>query len=89
MNLQEIILYTNIMYLKASTDVKISTFVDTNGGGGWGCGSRNWPLKTIQSLGRKSSVQPSKSHSHILWKGSAENLQLQIFFWFLGEGVLH
>ena len=30
------------MYLKDSADVKISTFLEKNGG--WGCGSRNGPL---------------------------------------------
>ncbi len=39
------ILHTNIMYLKASADVKIATFLKKNGGGGgWDCGSRNGPF---------------------------------------------
>ncbi len=32
------------MYLKASTGIKISTFLEKIGGGGWGCGSRNGSL---------------------------------------------
>ena len=37
------ILHTNIMYLQASADVKISTFLEKMGG--WGYGSWNEPLK--------------------------------------------
>ena len=43
MNLQEIFCIQNIMYLKASTDVKISTFLWKMLE--WTCGSRNGPLK--------------------------------------------
>ncbi len=51
MNLQEI--FCNIMYLKASADIKISTFLEQNGvWGGSGCGSQNGPLITIS---KKSS----------------------------------
>ncbi len=41
------ILHVYIMYLKASTDVKIATFLMENGG--WGCGSRNGPLKRMKT----------------------------------------
>ncbi len=37
------------MYLKASADVKISTFLKKNGVGEWGCGTWNGPLRSIQS----------------------------------------
>ena len=37
------ILHSNIMYLKVSTGVKISTFMENNKGG-WGYGSQNGSL---------------------------------------------
>ena len=36
----------NIMYFKASTDLKISTFLEKNEG--WGCGSWNGPLSDLK-----------------------------------------
>ncbi len=39
------IVHTNITYLKASADVKISTFLEKNGGDEAVCGSQNGPLR--------------------------------------------
>ena len=41
------ILCKNIMYLKASADVKMSILLEKIGG--WGCGSRNGPLGSTRS----------------------------------------
>ncbi len=43
------ILHINIMYLRAYTGVKIPTFLEKNGQGGWDCGSRNVPLNTAKA----------------------------------------
>ena len=45
------ILHTNIICLKASADVKILTFLEKNGGGGWvRLWIKKWTFKTLVEI---------------------------------------